>query len=119
MFLALQSNTMAHYLETGNPCYGHHILFFNRIMSILYGALGEISEAIKDNVKDSRRTMCIKPAILYHLDEFAGSNPRRTKINQKGTFCLSVTGFFVWFLRTIWVHFVLTKACVFAFFYNN
>ena len=42
---------MAQYWESGCKCPGHHDFFFNRLLTIVYGGIGNIAEGILDSVE--------------------------------------------------------------------
>ena len=42
--------SMAYYLKNSNQCYRYHKLFFNRLLSVLYGALGKKNNALKKSL---------------------------------------------------------------------
>ena len=57
------------YNERGNTCYGYHELFFNAILTLLHGSLGDTESEVKQSVIDYRRYYMFKD--FKHKEEIA------------------------------------------------
>ena len=55
------------YNERGNSCYGYHELFFNAIMNLLHGSLGDTESKVKQSVIAYERYYMFKDLSLIHI----------------------------------------------------